>query len=68
MRFGSTTAQATAARVERGHPIGEKVVAMKKRNWAFFDDCVGPTNETIGTTVMEVGAAFGMPARWASSD
>jgi hypothetical protein len=30
--------------------------------WAFFDACVGPTNETIGTTVLELGAAFGMHA------
>lgn len=30
--------------------------------WAFFDACVGPTNETIGTTVLEMGAAFGMHA------
>ncbi len=29
--------------------------------WAFFDACVGPTNETIGTTVLEVGAALDMP-------
>jgi len=28
--------------------------------WAFFDACIEPTNETIGTTVLEVGAAFGM--------
>ena len=28
--------------------------------WAFFDACVGPANETIGTTILEVGAAFGM--------
>jgi hypothetical protein len=28
--------------------------------WAFFDACAGPTNETIGTTILEVGAAFGM--------
>ena len=28
--------------------------------WAFFDACVGPTNETIGTTALELGAAFGM--------
>ncbi|MBI5525186.1 MAG: hypothetical protein HY897_02550 [Deltaproteobacteria bacterium] len=28
--------------------------------WAFFDACAGPTNETIGTTVVEMGAAFGM--------
>ncbi len=28
--------------------------------WAFFDACVEPSNETIGTTVLEVGAAFGM--------
>ena len=30
--------------------------------WAFFDACVGPTNETVGTTVLELGAAFGMHA------
>lgn len=30
--------------------------------WAFFDACVGPANETIGTTVLEVGAALGMHA------
>jgi hypothetical protein len=28
--------------------------------WAFFDACLEPNNETIGTTVSEVGAAFGM--------
>ncbi|MDP2626024.1 MAG: hypothetical protein Q8Q58_03840 [Candidatus Rokubacteria bacterium] len=28
--------------------------------WAFFDACVESTNETIGTTILEVGAAFGM--------
>ena len=28
--------------------------------WAFFDACAGPANETIGTTIWEVGAAFGM--------
>jgi hypothetical protein len=28
--------------------------------WAFFDACLGPANETIGTTVLELGAAFGM--------
>jgi hypothetical protein len=30
--------------------------------WAFFDACVGPANETIGTTILDVGAAFGMHA------
>lgn len=30
--------------------------------WAFFDSCAGPANETIGTTILEVGAAFGMYA------
>lgn len=28
--------------------------------WAFFDACAGPANETIGTTILDVGAAFGM--------
>jgi hypothetical protein len=28
--------------------------------WAFFDACVGRANETIGTTILEVGAVFGM--------
>ncbi|MFQ5790329.1 MAG: hypothetical protein ACE5JI_07595, partial [Acidobacteriota bacterium] len=28
--------------------------------WAFFDACAGPAEETIGTTAMAVGAAFGM--------
>lgn len=28
--------------------------------WAFFDACMGSANETIGTTILEVGAAFGM--------
>ena len=27
---------------------------------AFFDACTGPASETIGTTILEVGAAFGM--------
>jgi hypothetical protein len=28
--------------------------------WAFFDACAGTANETIGTTILEVGRAFGM--------
>jgi hypothetical protein len=28
--------------------------------WAFFDACAGPASETIGTTILEVGAACGM--------
>ncbi len=30
--------------------------------WAFFDACVGLAHETIGTTIMAVGSAFGMHA------
>jgi hypothetical protein len=30
--------------------------------WALFDACVGPANETIGTTILDIGAAFGMHA------
>jgi hypothetical protein len=30
--------------------------------WAFFDACAGPANETIGTTVLAMGATFGMLA------
>ena len=28
--------------------------------WAFFDACVGAANETIGTSILEIGATFGM--------
>jgi hypothetical protein len=28
--------------------------------WAFFDACAGPAHETIGTTILQFGAAFGM--------
>src|SRR5450755_2175065 len=28
--------------------------------WAFFDACSGPANETIGTTILEFGTAFGI--------
>ena len=28
--------------------------------WAFFDACAGLASETIGTTALELGAAFGM--------
>ena len=28
--------------------------------WCFFDACVGAANETIGTTILEFGAAFGI--------
>src|SRR6516225_5602714 len=28
--------------------------------WAFFDACAGPANETVGTTILDVGTAFGM--------
>jgi hypothetical protein len=30
--------------------------------WAFFYACAGSANETIGTTILEVGDAFGMHA------
>jgi hypothetical protein len=30
--------------------------------WAFFDACVGPADETIGTTILEFGGAFGIHA------
>lgn len=30
--------------------------------WALFDACAGPGNETIGTTILEIGAQFGMHA------
>ncbi|MDZ4799711.1 MAG: hypothetical protein SGI92_16255 [Bryobacteraceae bacterium] len=30
--------------------------------WALFDACAGPSNETIGSTVYEIGASFGMDA------
>ncbi len=30
--------------------------------WAFFDACTGPAVDTICTTILEVGAAFGMHA------
>ena len=30
--------------------------------WALFDACAGPANETIGTTILEIGTAFGMHA------
>jgi hypothetical protein len=29
-------------------------------SWVFFHACAGPANDTIGTTILEVGAAFGM--------
>ena len=28
--------------------------------WALFDACAGVANETIGTTILEIGEAFGM--------
>lgn len=28
--------------------------------WALFDACAGAANETIGTTILEIGTAFGM--------
>lgn len=33
--------------------------------WAFFDACTGSAHETIGTTILDLGAAFGMsPELW----
>lgn len=29
-------------------------------SWAFFDACAGPSRETIATTILAVGEAFGM--------
>src|ERR1035441_7887485 len=29
--------------------------------WAFFDACAGPANETIGTTILEVGGVGVLP-------
>ena len=40
----------------------ERKIILLRACWAFFDACVGPGNETIGTTMLEVGAAFGMHA------
>ncbi len=31
-------------------------------SWAFFDACFGPDDETIGTTILDLGASFGMHA------
>ena len=28
--------------------------------WALFDACASPANETIGTTILEIGTSFGM--------
>jgi hypothetical protein len=28
--------------------------------WAFFDACAGPANETVGTTILAIGAALGL--------
>ena len=44
-----------------GRPIAKKIVAKSYfACWALFDACAGVANETIGTTILEIGETFGM--------
>jgi len=59
--FVEIVSQAESLYMPSGPPISPLTTSYFTC-WAFFDACVGPTNETIGTTVLELGAAFGMHA------
>jgi hypothetical protein len=59
--FANIISKAENLYVPSGRPISPLTTSYFTC-WAFFDACIRPTNETIGTTVMELGAAFGMHA------
>lgn len=57
--FGEMISTAEEVYMPSGPPMSPLTTSYFT-SWAFFDACVGRTNETIGTTILEVGAAFGM--------
>ena len=58
-RFAKLIAKAEEEYLPSGPPMSP-LTASFFTCWAFFDACVGSGDETIGTTVMAVGSAFGM--------
>jgi hypothetical protein len=58
-RFAELISKAEDEYMPSGPPISP-LTASFFTCWAHFDACVGQAEETIGTTTMAVGAAFGM--------
>jgi len=58
-RFAKLISKAEDEYLPSGPPMSPLTVSFFTC-WAFFDTCVGQAEETIGTTTMAVGAAFGM--------
>lgn len=58
-RFVKLLAKAEEEYMPSGPPMSP-LTASFFTSWAFFDACVGLAEETIGTTTMTVGSAFGM--------
>lgn len=58
-RFARLIFQAEEEYLPSGPPMSPLTISFFTC-WAFFDACVGLAEETIGTTTMAVGSAFGM--------
>ncbi|MCP5069853.1 MAG: hypothetical protein GY946_25070 [bacterium] len=58
-RFGRVISKAEDDYMPGGPPMSPLTTSFFTC-WAFFDVCVGLAKETIGTTTMAVGTAFGM--------
>jgi hypothetical protein len=58
-RFAELISKAEDEYLPSGPPMSP-LTASFFTCWALFDACLGPAEETIGTTTMAVGAAFGM--------
>jgi hypothetical protein len=58
-RFAKLISEAEEEYLPSGPPMSP-LTASFFTCWAFFDACIGPDEETIGTTTMAVGVAFGM--------
>lgn len=57
--FAEIVAKAEDEYMPSGPPMSP-LTASYFTSWAFFDVCAGPASETIGSTAMKVGGAFGM--------
>jgi hypothetical protein len=58
-RFAELVSKAEDEYVPSGPPVSS-LTSSFFTCWAFFDACVGQAEETIGTTIIALGAAFGM--------
>ena len=58
-RFGDIVSKAEDLYMPEGPPMSP-LTRSYFTCWALFDACAGPADETIGTTILEIGTSFGM--------